>query len=109
MKRPHLAFPVQLSQGGSLLANEQDSDAEVADCIAVVLSWPYGTRQGDESFGVPSQLFDSGGPDLAEIRQAVVNDEPRAEEVADEVLETALRGGVGTVEVAFDQRSGEGE
>jgi hypothetical protein len=106
-ERPHLSYPVKLLPSGRLLTNEQDSDAEVADCIAVVLSWPVGTRQGEPDFGVPGQLFGSGGPDLSEIRNAVTANEPRAAGVRDEVIEAALRRGVATVRVGFDQVGGE--
>lgn len=106
--RPHLAFPVQLTPGGgSLIVNEQGSDLEVEDCIAVILSWPQGTREGFESFGTPPELFASGGPDLDEIREAVVEDEPRAAEVRDELLHRALRRGIAEVTLGFDQRGGE--
>ena len=101
--RPHLAFPVTLSAGGRLLANEQDSDAEVADCIAAILSWPLGTRRGMPEFGVPTPLFDSGGPNLDEIREAVQGSEPRAVSVRDEVLDESLRNGMARVRLGFDQ------
>lgn len=106
-ERPHLAFPVQLSSSGQLLVNEQGSDEEVEDCIAVILTWPQGTREGFETFGTPPQLFASGGPDLAEIRDAVVEDEPRAADVRDELIRRSIRKGVGEVIVGFDQRGGE--
>lgn len=106
-ERPHLNFPVKLRPGGRLLVNEQDSDAEVEGCIAAVLSWPIGTRRGDPGFGVPNELFESGGPHLDEIRAAVSANEPRAAGVRDEVIDQALRAGIATVRVGFDQGDAE--
>lgn len=107
-ERPHLAFPVQL-KGGQLLAVEQDSDREVADCIATILGWPQGTRQGREDFGAPNELFQSGGPDLAALREAVATSEPRALALRDTVLDATLRRGLANVRFGFDQAGSEAE
>jgi hypothetical protein len=107
-ERPHLAYPVQLTHG-QLLAVEQDSDREVADCIAVILSWPQGTMQGNPDFGTPVELFESGGPDLGIIRDAIATSEPRAVGLRDTLIDAHLRGGVGKVLVGFDQSGSETE
>ena len=103
-QRPHIAYPVTLTPGGRLRANEQDTEAEVADCIAVILSWPIGTRRGEPGFGVPTELFESGGPRLDEIHDAVVSNEPRAVDVSEEVLDATLARGIASVTVGFDER-----
>lgn len=109
-ERPHLAYPVQVTPGGRLLAVEQDSDREVADCIAVILNWPKGTRIDSPDFGTPPPVFNSGGPDLGEMRRCVaMNDQRAAPNVRDVLLNAALEGGVADVLVAFDQVSGEAE
>jgi hypothetical protein len=107
-ERPHLAFPVQL-KGSQLLEVEQDSDREVSDCIAVILGWPQGTRQGYPDFGTPNELFESGGPDLAALREAVAASEPRALALRDTVLDAALRRGIANVRFGFDQAASEAE
>lgn len=108
LERPHLDFPVRLTTGGRLFVNEQGSDAEVAACIAVIINWPQGTREGDPGFGILDPLFESGGPDLAAIRTAVAANEPRVVNLGDEVLERTLRRGRARVEIDYGQRA-EGE
>lgn len=68
----HFAFPFD----GSTV--EQGSDQEIAACMAVVLSWPLGTREGNPDFGVDEQAFLNDGASLDEIRQALDVNEPRA-------------------------------
>lgn len=101
--RPHLAFPARLGPDGRFVVNEQDTDAEVADSIAIVLLWPQGTRESIPDFGVPNQLFHSGGVDPLELRTAVVASEPRAEGRRIALNGDELEDGFEEVELGFDQ------
>jgi len=102
----HLAFPLEL-EGSRFCSHAQDSDEEIADCIAVCVSYERGTRRGMPGFGVPSMVFRQGGPDLAALQSALVSDEnePRARyevELDDDRLLEALA----LVEIGFDERGG---
>jgi hypothetical protein len=102
----HLAFPVEL-EGGRFCTNPQGSDEEVADCIAVCISYERGTRRGKPGFGVPEMVFRQGGPDIPALQAALVSNEnePRARyeiELDDDRLLEALA----LVEVGFDEREG---
>ena len=76
--RPHFSWPFQLA-GNQIAVAEQDSDLEVATCIASILSWPLGTRPDKPTFGVQEIDFAQGGPDLPSILRAVQANEPRAQ------------------------------
>lgn len=75
---PHFALPFRLTPGGRVATTEQDSVDEIADCTAVILSYPLGSRPELPDFGVAEQAFTQGGPDLDEIRAALDAYEPRA-------------------------------
>lgn len=103
--REHLAFPLRLGPGGFLVTVDQDSDAEIAGCMATILLWPQGTRELDPEFGLPDQSFLDGGADLDEIREALLTQEPRAiESVVQDDRE--LANFVSAVRVTWDRSTG---
>lgn len=102
-ERPHIAFPPRLTSGGRLAVNEQDSDEDVASGIAVILSWPRGTRRGKPDFGVPPPLFEQA--ELSELRDAVMANEPRAATIDPELLDTTMRRGIESIRFGFNQGS----
>jgi hypothetical protein len=75
--------------GGDLLtppqvdAVEQDSDAEIAQCVYAVLATEQGQRLDLPDYGLPDQTFGEGGADLDAIREAAEEWEPRAEVLTD--------------------------
>lgn len=78
VSREHLLYPFSVGANGFVVTADQDSDAEIQSCMAVILSWPLGTRETDLEFGLEDQEGLQGGADLDEIRQALALYEPRA-------------------------------
>lgn len=76
--REHFAWPFQVTSQGTVATVEQDTDEEIETAMAIILSWPQGTRPSDPMFGVDEQAFLAGGPDLGELRAAITAYEPRA-------------------------------
>lgn len=87
---PHLDFPMRLTTGGQFATVDQDSDAELVACIALLLAYPRGSRPDVPNFGVPEQLFLQGGVNLDEIRAALEDYEPRVVTAPDHVLQEAM-------------------
>jgi hypothetical protein len=96
----HFQWPLKVSATGQLATNEQDSDADVATSIAVILSYPRGGRIDNPGFGLPIEALRVGGPDLQEIRAAVLASEPRADAEVHLADDRLLRG-IANVEVGF--------
>lgn len=103
--RPHIAWPVRLAANGQILCVEQDSDDDLASCIATCLLWPLGTRNLNPDFGIRDPLFRQGGPDLDEIRQQLLLNEPRAETTVT-LDDPTLTGFIARVTVGFNQGTG---
>lgn len=76
--REQLAYPFQLGSDGRILTVEQDSDDDIEASMAVIVSWPIGTRDSNPDFGIDEQAFQQGGADLDEISTALQIAEPRA-------------------------------
>ena len=74
---PHLAWPLRLLSNGAFSTFEQDSSPEVAQCVAIVLATPVGSRVEVPDFGSPRSEF--GHPDPAALKAAVTEWEPRAD------------------------------
>lgn len=74
---PHFAFPF-LIVNGSVVVNEQDSTDDVLACVALIASFPIGSRVEKPAFGVPDQTFAQGGADAAVVAAAINRWEPRA-------------------------------
>lgn len=74
---PHLAIPLRLDGSGRFATVEQDSAVDIAQCVAVVLATPEGSRIEVPEFGVPRVEF--AGADTNDIVSAVAEWEPRAD------------------------------
>ena len=93
---PHFRTPFSIV-GGSPAEVEQDSDAEVDQCIEAVLRTPVGTRIEDPEFGRPDETFKPLGADpSADVYVTAVEEgEPRArvrgtarvEEMVEEIVQ----------------------
>jgi len=77
MDAPHFSWPFSL-RGSSFAVVEQDSDREIASCIAAVLSYPLGYIADRPEFGVPPQEFLQGGVSTRQMSDAILANEPRA-------------------------------
>jgi phage baseplate assembly protein W len=80
---PHLALPIRY-ESGAFVTNEQDTDAEAADCVKAILSFGRYTRFDDPDFGIPDPTFETQPIDTDAIAEAITTYEPRV----DAVIET---------------------
>lgn len=80
---PRLKIPLSVTDG-KFATVEQDSAAEVAQCVYSSLATEEGSRVELPDYGLPSMLFAQGGVDLEEVRSTVGEDEPRATEILTE-------------------------
>jgi phage baseplate assembly protein W len=74
---PHLALPFRVVNGAAVTL-EQDSDADVRQCVRTILAYPLGHREDAPEFGTRDQAHRQGGADLAELADAVERWEDRA-------------------------------
>jgi hypothetical protein len=74
-----LAFPFSMSAEGAV-TTQQDTDAEILDCVEVILSVPLGYREDLPEFGLSDPVF-AVGVDTQEIMDTVTRWEPRADAV----------------------------
>lgn len=84
---PHLKLPFRIT-GNKAEVVEQDTAEEIAQCVEVVLSYPVGLRIDLPDFGINDQTFREQGPDVDEIRTAILRWEPRADATVDPILYT---------------------
>jgi len=73
---PHLAVPFTIGADGSAATVAQDSPAEIAQCVRVLLSTTVGSRVELPGYGVRDVTFTNG--DTTGMVQAVAQWEPRA-------------------------------
>jgi hypothetical protein len=74
---PHFSFPFVMTAGGASVT-EQDTDAELLDCVEVILSVPLGFREDLPDFGLSDPVF-GVGMDTQDIIDTVTRWEPRAD------------------------------
>lgn len=75
---PHLALPIQLI-GNSYSTRQQDTDAEAADCVKIILSFEKGQRFADLDFGIDDPTFETQPIDIDGIAKAIADYEPRVD------------------------------
>lgn len=75
---PHLALPLR-QVGAQLLTVQQDTDDELAVTVAVICSFPLGSRLERPDFGIAQPELADRPLNVADIEQAVEAYEPRAE------------------------------
>lgn len=76
MAPQHLAVPYMIDATGSAATVDQDTAAEVAQCVRVLLSTPTGTRVEQMDYGIPDPTFGTITPPL--VVSAIGRWEPRA-------------------------------
>jgi len=74
---PKLRVPLRL-EGGRLGVCDQDSEENVAACVASILSYERGSRVEDVEFGVEDPTFETLPLDLREWLEQIARYEPRA-------------------------------
>lgn len=83
---PHLAVPFRIERGRAVVV-DQDSEAEVLQCVEAVLRYRPGLRYDLPEFGTRDQAHRQGGANLVELADAV-------ERFEDRVHATAQQAGV---------------
>lgn len=93
----HLALPIAVTGSGRLATVEQDTEADLAQSVALLVDTRPGERRAEPGYGVPDPLF--GGVDLAEVTQAIVTWEDRADLI---FAEDVARGVIDSVQIHGD-------
>src|SRR4051812_3989858 len=75
---PHIALPIRFA-GSRFATVQQDTTAEVAACVAAIVSFPLGYREDQPEFGITDPAFSTRPIDTSEIEDAIANYEPRAD------------------------------
>lgn len=75
---PKLTVPFSVT-GGRVATIEQDELDQIAQCVYVLLATEIESRVELPEYGLPSQAFRKNGASLEEIRDTVVEWEPRVE------------------------------
>lgn len=78
-KIPHFALPFRIVGARGAIINEQDSEAEIMDCVDTILRYNQGHRPEKLEFGIPDQTFESPVVDGRRIQEALNEWEPRVE------------------------------
>lgn len=84
---PHLALPIRY-ENGIFVTNEQDTDAEAADCVKAILSFELGTRAEDVDFGIEDPTFEIQPINIEGIAEAIHMYEPRVDAMIETVDKT---------------------
>jgi hypothetical protein len=81
VKIPHIAWPLRLTDDGTLAVVEQDTIEDVRQCVRVLRRTPLGARPLAPLVGVPDPTFSAGvdPEDLEERLEDEDTGEPRAE------------------------------
>src|SRR5213596_2288974 len=74
---PHIALPIRYVNG-HITTVEQDSNADIEQCIEVICSYIKGDREEAPEFGISDQTFREGGIDANVLKQEIEELEPRA-------------------------------
>ncbi len=87
---PHLAQPFSFTSAGVAKTVEQNSIADVQDCVLRVCLCPEGFREDEPEFGIPPLEFTAVPLQVAGVEEAVERWEPRATvEITEAALEAA--------------------
>jgi phage baseplate assembly protein W len=81
---PHLAIPLRMkTDNKGFTVNEQDSIEDVLDCVETIIRYPRGFRIDSPEFGTPDQVFHDRGANAIEVKDAITEQEPRADVVSE--------------------------
>jgi phage baseplate assembly protein W len=72
-----LKIPFQIATSGALVCLPQDSEAEIAQSVALLLATPPGDRRSEPDYGLTDPL--GRGLDATEVETAVAEWEDRAD------------------------------
>lgn len=74
---PHFDLPFRMS-GTSFATVEQDSSADVANCVEAIIRTPNGFRDDTPDFGMDDNTFATLPLNLEKLTAQIENQEPRA-------------------------------
>lgn len=75
---PHFDLPFRFNANGVVAVVEQDSLADVVNCVTAIMMTPLGTRPEIPTFGVPDLTFEKQPLQLQDLLDSVESNEPRA-------------------------------
>jgi phage baseplate assembly protein W len=85
---PHFALPFRIRGARGAVVNEQNTEAEILDCVETILRYRQGDRPEAPDFGIPDMTFYSPEPDNERIRTALAEWEPRIDmEVGEPIID----------------------
>lgn len=74
---PHITLPIEV-RASAYRTVDQDTTAEVANCVAAIVAYPIGYREEAPDFGIADPTFGSLPLDTSAIERACEAYEPRA-------------------------------
>jgi hypothetical protein len=98
---PHISLPIQIT-AGAYATVQQDTTAEVADCVAVIVAFPIGYREDQPDFGITDPAFTVRPIDTTEIEEVIETYEPRAVVTISESPYDAADPLAATIEIEVD-------
>lgn len=83
---PHFSLPFRFGGlNGGAIANDQDTEDDIVDCVKVIIAYPIGSREDLPEFGIPDLVFkQSSKVNASALHSAVQLWEPRSESVVTE-------------------------
>jgi phage baseplate assembly protein W len=95
----HLSYPFTITKNGAKTV-EQDSPADIEDCVLRVALFPVGSREDLSNYGVPELTFQRTPLDLPTYEAAIEYWEPRAKLSSSEMAEGVRRARLVQIEVS---------
>jgi hypothetical protein len=81
---PHFDLPFRFGQGGHATTVEQDSEADVINCVAAIVRTTKGSREDLPDFGIDDPTFSPIPINTGSILEDVFEQEPRAHILAEQ-------------------------
>ena len=76
---PHFDIPFRFLNNKRAAVTEQDTDAEIMDCVEAIVRYKHGDRPERIEFGIPDFTFHLPGIDGSLIQESIREFEPRAD------------------------------
>lgn len=84
---PHFDFPFRFAADKHGRVVQQDTEADVTNCVHAALRTTKGFRFYVPSFGITDPTFQNAPVDLVTIEQEIAENEPRARMVLDQTVD----------------------
>jgi phage baseplate assembly protein W len=76
---PHFDLPFRFLNNAGAAVAEQDTYADIANCVEAILRTPHGFRIDAADFGVPELAFQTQPLLRGDIESVIVDQEPRSQ------------------------------